>query len=216
MPHSKVRKIYIVGDGEFNANWMEGKRVKEMDASDLVVFTGGEDINPALYNRKPNIHTHFNEDRDKHEVAAFHQALSLNKKVIGICRGAQLLCAMAGGILVQDQSHPYLHKMSTKNGEVWVTSAHHQRQYPWSIEFELIGWCNDLSFWSDGENMQDDLKGKPEVEVAIYPKINALAIQSHPEWVFPPKLDWEKTFINFCRETLDKHMRTKYNAKVAA
>lgn len=190
------RKIYVVGWGYSYINWMEGEPCVSMEKSDLVVFTGGEDVWPWLYNRKTHTSTSCNPERDRREINEFQKALRLGKPMVGICRGSQFLCVMAGGILVQHQSHPGIHDIFTACGKnVTVTSTHHQRQYPWDIdEFNLIGWCylSPYSWGEDGEDLSintidvgseaEGIQGNlPEVEIAIYPKIKALAIQSHPE-----------------------------------
>ncbi len=107
-----MRKIYVVGGSNGYANWMEGEIVSTMQEADLVVFTGGEDVNPALYDKRAHPATYFNRRRDSEEIVAFDDARSLNKKIVGVCRGAQLLCALAGGILVQNQTHPWVHSMA--------------------------------------------------------------------------------------------------------
>src|SRR6266702_5272674 len=203
-----MRKIYVVGNGWSYTQWMQGDRIHNMKDADLVVFTGGEDIDPKLYNRRAHQYTNFNEDRDRYEVAAFKEAKILGKKLIGICRGAQLFCAMAGGILVQDSRHPNVHSMVTQSGKkIWVTSAHHQRQYPFvshtghQVKYEILGYSENLSAYNFGESDRDKLLLQPEVEVAIYPEINALAIQSHPEWAYPAANKWQKEFIDYCRKT---------------
>lgn len=206
------RKIYVVGGSYGYANWMEGELVLNLKDADLVVFTGGEDINPDLYAKRSHPETRFNDRRDRYEVVKFQEARKYDKKLIGICRGSQLLCALAGGSVVQHQYHPSVHDMETVTGTIRVTSSHHQRQYPYNskhVNFELIGWCNNLAPYSEGEGHYDNLNGKPEVEIAVYPDINALAIQSHPEWAYPTEWLWEEKYIKFCREILDAYMVVK-------
>lgn len=205
------RRIYVVGKDFNYASWMEGRLVSEMKQADLVVFTGGEDVGSYLYHQRPHPATFSNAMRDEREIREFKEARSLGKKMIGICRGAQFLCVMAGGTLVQHQRHPYVHAMETKGKPIIVTSSHHQRQYPWGgakPRFNLIGWTNNLSPFSKGESNQIDLTGQPEVEMALYPDIDALAIQSHPEYVYPVIKGWEKEYVNFCRDLLDIHMKS--------
>jgi putative glutamine amidotransferase len=195
------RKIFVVGGDNGYANWMEGEIIQDMNDADLVVFTGGEDVSPWLYAADAHPSTCYNVRRDEAEVAEFKKARGLGFPMVGICRGSQFLCAMAGGKLVQHQHHPSRHNINTKDGLVIeVTSSHHQRQYPFGLcEFELIGWCS-LSPFAWGEE-NEDLSGKPEVEIAYYPKIKALAIQSHPEWQ-----DLDSPSIAYFRNLLDKHM----------
>lgn len=52
---------------------------------DLMVFTGGEDVNPALYGEKPHVSTRFNEKRDRFERQVWTDYKDIPK--IGICRG---------------------------------------------------------------------------------------------------------------------------------
>jgi hypothetical protein len=205
------RKIYVVGHQRPYVNWMEGELVDNIRDADLVVFTGGEDVNPALYGKTAHKLTWFNQQRDVYEAEHFNYAQDEGKKIIGICRGAQLLCALAGGILVQHQSHPWEHKMTTADGrEIITTSTHHQRQYPWGGKkprFELLAWANNLSPYAEGENMQDNMKDdKPEAEIVLYPDIKALAIQGHPEYAYPSLKPWEGEFIGYCREQLNNLM----------
>jgi GMP synthase-like glutamine amidotransferase len=206
-----LRRIYVVCGGHYYASWMEGAITRHLDDADLVVFTGGADVDPALYGRKQHPTTWPDRQRDDYEVFMFKAAQKMDKKMIGICRGAQFLCVMAGGTLIQHSSHPSVHYMHTDAGDITVTSTHHQRQYPYGGKkpnFNLIGWCTDLSPFNLGEPGQH-LGGKPEVEIAEYPDIKALAIQSHPEMVYPTQKRWEENYIQFCRGLLDKHMGNK-------
>jgi gamma-glutamyl-gamma-aminobutyrate hydrolase PuuD len=209
-----TRKIYVVGGATSYANWMEGQVVNHLQDCDLVVFTGGADVDPSLYLKDTHPQTLADPTRDQYEALMFQKARKYNKKLIGICRGAQFLCVMAGGSLVQHSYHPSTHLMETEYGSVRVTSSHHQRQYPYNskhVNFKLIGWCNNLSPFNEGESRLDDLSGKPEVEIATYPDINALAIQSHPEWAFHSS--W-KDYIKFCRDLLEVHMGSKVKVYV--
>jgi putative glutamine amidotransferase len=97
-----MRKIYVAGGSDRYANWMEPSFVvKKVAESSLVVFTGGTDINPRLYGERPHSHTEQPDDkRDTEEKEIFEKALSMDLPMVGICRGAQFLCAMAGGRLV--------------------------------------------------------------------------------------------------------------------
>lgn len=204
-----MRRIYVVGHGRSYANWMEGKIVNDPEEANLLVFTGGEDVDPALYGKEPHRSTYYNTRRDIYEKEYFNYAAETGKAMIGICRGAQLFCALAGGILVQNQSHPYQHTMMTKEGkEIITTSMHHQRQYPWGgskPRFKLLAWVKNLSPYNEGESREDNMTDdKPEVEIALYPDYKALAIQGHPEMAYPIDHPWERGLIEYCREQLNQ------------
>jgi gamma-glutamyl-gamma-aminobutyrate hydrolase PuuD len=207
----KQRNIYVVGASDNYANWMEGTIVRDMFSADLVVFTGGEDVCPRLYNQPAHPKSSFNIRRDKEELHEFEQAVAAKKPMIGICRGSQFLCVMAGGILVQHSQHPSFHNIDTFTEDVInVTSSHHQRQYPFHMKLEedykLLGWTVGLSPVMEGDGLALPDGSLPElasaeVEIAYYPKINALAIQSHPEW----DMSSVKSTAYF-RALLDKHL----------
>jgi GMP synthase-like glutamine amidotransferase len=206
-------KTYVVGWGALAANWIPDVRlVRRMEDSDLVLFTGGEDINPAIYGAEPHPSvSHWSPHRDAHECEAFVRATRLGKPMVGICRGAQLFCALMGGKLVQHQRHPSIHMIDTFDGKkITVTSAHHQRQFPFLLpanEYRILGWC-DLSPFSWGEDGEDliCLGGKrlPEVEIAFYPRLRALGIQSHPEWAYPCTHRWEERYVEYCQRLVVK------------
>ena len=67
------------------------------DEPDLVVFLGGEDVNPKLYNEEVLPCTRFNEKRDKFEIDVFNNFKTVPK--VGICRGGQLLNVLSGGAM---------------------------------------------------------------------------------------------------------------------
>jgi putative glutamine amidotransferase len=73
-----------------------------LDDLDGMVFTGGSDINPAVYGQEPHPESSgFHDHRDSAELELMRAALSRAMPVLGICRGMQLLNVARGGSLVQ-------------------------------------------------------------------------------------------------------------------
>jgi gamma-glutamyl-gamma-aminobutyrate hydrolase PuuD len=73
-----------------------------LDVLDGLVFTGGSDLDPALYGQEPHpetagVHAH----RDRAEFDLLAAALERDMPVLGICRGMQLLNVVRGGDLDQ-------------------------------------------------------------------------------------------------------------------
>jgi putative glutamine amidotransferase len=106
--------------------------------SKLIIFSGGEDINPEIYGEE-NRFSFFNKERDSVELKILEESLRLNKKILGVCRGHQLINAYLGGKMVQDLrkdlkiNHGGKHKLKflTKNSTIkdhfeFVNSMHHQ------------------------------------------------------------------------------------------
>jgi putative glutamine amidotransferase len=72
-------------------------------ALDGVIFSGGEDVNPAWYGEEIlNETVHIDAVRDHSDSLLARAALSSGKPLLGICRGEQLLNVMMGGSLYQD------------------------------------------------------------------------------------------------------------------
>lgn len=68
-----------------------------------IVFSGGEDINPAWYGEDVlNETVHRNPVRDHSDSLLARAALASGKPILAICRGEQLMNVMLGGSLYQD------------------------------------------------------------------------------------------------------------------
>jgi putative glutamine amidotransferase len=73
-----------------------------LDDVDAMVFTGGSDINPAVYGQDPHpASSGFYDHRDAAELELMRTALGQAMPVLGICRGMQLLNVARGGDLIQ-------------------------------------------------------------------------------------------------------------------
>lgn len=74
-----------------------------LDRLDGLLFTGGQDVDPALYGQKPEDGCDaLCPERDRLETAVLPLALERDLPVLGICRGLQLINAALGGTLWQD------------------------------------------------------------------------------------------------------------------
>ena len=74
-----------------------------VDTFDGFLFTGGHDVDPALYGQeKMEICGDLCPGRDAMEKKLLLAALEADKSVLGICRGLQLINAVLGGTLYQD------------------------------------------------------------------------------------------------------------------
>src|SRR5690554_5034063 len=66
---------------------------------DLILFTGGEDVNPHYYNQHQGKYTNINMERDEKESRAW--SLPYHIPRLGICRGMQFINVKVGGSLIQ-------------------------------------------------------------------------------------------------------------------
>ena len=71
---------------------------------DLIVFTGGSDVDPSTYNEDNTDSYGTDIARDKIEVGIYEKCLEKGIPMVGICRGGQLLNVLNGGKMIQDLS----------------------------------------------------------------------------------------------------------------
>jgi putative glutamine amidotransferase len=73
-----------------------------LQALDGLLFSGGSDLDPGLYDQEPHEETFgIHEARDRAELALLEAALERDMPVLAICRGSQVLNVARGGDLVQ-------------------------------------------------------------------------------------------------------------------
>lgn len=155
----------------------------DLKVGDVLLLWGGEDIATEMYG-EPAVHTWSDEmsRRDTLEKNLFVRNAELGNLTVGVCRGAQLVCAVSGGKLFQHIEHPGQHLMECDDGIMrWSNSVHHQMMRPEGTDHHMIAWTRQLSpvhLTADG-----DVKTEIEPEVVYFKKTRALAIQGHPEFV---------------------------------
>ena len=165
------------------------KKAKTIAEADVVCFTGGADVNPALYKEKPLSGIRWDAARDEYDVQAYRTAG--NKFKVGICRGGQFLNVMNGGTLWQDvDKHCGTHTLidvKTK-ASVMVSSTHHQQMRPAkrSLIVAQASICtrkvaaNDS--WTYSKKNDTDAANMRDLEVVWYRRSKSLCFQPHPEF----------------------------------
>lgn len=96
--------------------YTEDQKVLEklLKLCDGILLTGGHDIDPALYHEdKSSKCGEINHIRDHMDLYLLKRAIELDKSVLGICRGVQLMNVYYGGTLYQDL--PSEHKSNTEH-----------------------------------------------------------------------------------------------------
>jgi putative glutamine amidotransferase len=163
-----------------------------LDLVDGLVFTGGSDLDPALYGQQLHPETTgVHAARDRTELALIREALRSDMPVLGICRGMQLINVAFGGTLTQhlpdevghERHRPHPGSFDDSDHEVRLTegslaalaagetvhntkSHHHQGLEAIAEPFEVTG-----------HSMIDDV---PEAIEAPYRRF-VLGVQWHPE-----------------------------------
>lgn len=149
------------------------------------IFWGGADVHPSFYNRKPSsMLGGTNMARDEEDIGLAKSLIKNKVPCIGICRGAQMLNVVNGGVLVQHLiNHPFgVNKLTTFDGKtVYSNSTHHQMMVP-KGNYQLLAWEDEERKCLDPDT--DQLTTIPRVnEVVWFPDTQCLCIQPHPEWL---------------------------------
>jgi len=182
---------------------------------DLVLFTGGEDVDPGIYNQNTGKRTHINKSRDKKEMDTFYKFQN-HSFMLGICRGSQMMTVLSGGKLIQHvEGHCKDHSMIVRGSMRYnITSSHHQMLYPFDLnekDYELIAYSEfyQSKTYLNGDNEEIELsKDFLEPEIIYYKNTNALCIQGHPEWSH-----CERRTSTMCLNLIDKYLQEFKSSK---
>lgn len=187
---------------------------------DLILFTAGEDdISPDNYSENINKHSKINKVRDSIEYTVYNK-FGKHIPKLGIGRGAQLLCILAGGRLIQ---HVEGHDIEDISGHVIeindyrtfnIPSKHHQMMFPYDIDeskFNIIAHSQyyQSETYLDGNNQEIDLPSNfLEPEIIYFESTNALCIQGRPE--LPGTNEMTVLYcLNLIKKLIDDKLRNK-------
>jgi len=203
---SNNKQVYIAGGFDpyiaaifRDKDW---RGCKELEHADLVVFTGGEDINPEMYHEEPLKGIYFNTARDEMEKSIFRQARNYGIPMVGICRGAQILNVLCGGRLwqhVDNHGNSHYIKDTITDEITIVTSTHHQQMRPAQTAVVVAKAFDTIKGLSSsicsikqahGITVKEPANAGAivgvagedyDAEVVWYPDSRALCFQPHPE-----------------------------------
>ncbi|CAN5579897.1 gamma-glutamyl-gamma-aminobutyrate hydrolase family protein [soil metagenome] len=166
IPMSYVRAVQVAGGRPFVVPPSDAAVDETLDALDGIVFSGGADLDPALYgaDRHPET-TGVRPDRDRSELPLLAAALDRDVPVLAICRGMQLLNVCRGGELIQhldDAADGARHKQApglfarhevaiaqesclgqVLGDRAMVASHHHQAPGRLGRDLEAVAWAED-------------------------------------------------------------------------
>lgn len=206
-------KVFVHGPASEKAlfpEWLiQGycQKAVDLDDADVVLFTGGPDVDPFLYGAEKDITTRFDRELDYEQMKLYDGCFTKGIPMIGICRGAQFLHVMHQGVLYQDvNNHFGDHAIrDVISGEIIkkTSSVHHQmvKAPKDDDDFVLIAVADNVSTVRRLEPGSMEKDGTEDVEAFFYRSTCSLGFQGHPEyrgyteyskWVF----DTINRFIN--------------------
>jgi putative glutamine amidotransferase len=102
VPYDYVRAVEQAGGRALLVPPSDEGVEETLAALDGIVFSGGSDLDPALYGQEAHPETNgIVPERDSAELALLRAALERDMPVLAICRGSQVLNVALGGDLVQ-------------------------------------------------------------------------------------------------------------------
>lgn len=216
-----MKLSWYIEQGNFQYRGMVEKMlgyslVETPEEADVILFTGGADVNPELYHhmRHPTTFSAVYRDALCQELFLYTE----QKLYVGICRGGQFLHVMNGGKMAQDVNNHAIrdtHEINLLSGVTkTVSSTHHQmmlfdEETAETYNGILVGW-SDLSTrkivydetTGEFENMKD--RYQVDAEIIYYTDTKSLCFQPHPEFAFDTK-KFEECFEVF-RWSLDNYL----------
>lgn len=182
----------------------------------LVLFTGGEDISPFMYDGEDSNLCYYNTRRDMAEKKIYEVALKNGIKMAGICRGAQLLNVLAGGRMMRhinnhEAGHHYV--ITSTNENIITNSLHHQMIIP-GPDTHVVGWSRyKLSNCFIGKGDKIEEWDGDEVEAIVIPSALSCGVQWHPEFMEKENGGY-KFFYSMVADLLSMNINTFTNKYV--
>jgi putative glutamine amidotransferase len=100
LPLSYVHAVHVSG-GRAVLVTPDDPDIDVLDGLDGLMFTGGADVDPALYGEQPHPTSRVRRERDVAELMLMRAALAADLPVLAICRGMQVMAVAYGGRLHQ-------------------------------------------------------------------------------------------------------------------
>ncbi len=196
--------------------------INELEKCDGIVLTGGEDVNPRLYNQPEFLRycnpKEIDEKRDEFEWKIVQYAEEHQLPLLGICRGLQFVNVYFGGTLVPDI--PAFGKFNHSKLETLKDREHSIFIDPHSSLYEIIG--EQKGQVNSAHHQSVDMPGFGLVASAMSPdgiieamerRVKGLSllllVQWHPERMENTESNFSKNIKSFFLDEVIKDKRSK-------
>lgn len=162
-------------------------KAETVDKADLVVFTGGADVDPQLYGASTHHSTSIDPARDKSDLSLYAECYEKGIPMMGVCRGAQFGWAMLGGQLYQDvdnhnKSH-FIYTDAPSQRCITASSVHHQMvKWDDSLGADMLAWCFETRKRNLDASVSNVGATHKDVEAFWHRDNCFFGVQGHPEY----------------------------------
>ncbi|WP_165494903.1 gamma-glutamyl-gamma-aminobutyrate hydrolase family protein [Actinomadura roseirufa] len=167
---------------------IDGRLAEAVELVDAMLVTGGGDIQPERYGAAASTTlTEVDMERDEAELRAFAHATARGLRVLGVCRGAQLMTVATGGRLVQDlPAAGFAPHLDTRNDQGYAALRHGIKTESGSLIDHLLHGVDTVNSHhhqsiADPGNLLRATAWAPDGVIEAVEGPGLLGVQWHPE-----------------------------------
>lgn len=179
---------------------------RKVDRLDALLLTGGEDIDPELYDAPRHLANYINSARDELEMELLNLAAEMDIPLLAVCRGSQLLSVKYGGHLVNIDAKDDIHSFRLTN--MIKFTGHHVDIVP---ESRLAKIFPDFELMTNSIHHQS-IADAGTLNVSARSKDGCIEGVEHPEYDFMIGVQWHPEL----RALFDSSNQGLFNALVEA
>ncbi|GAA2403965.1 gamma-glutamyl-gamma-aminobutyrate hydrolase family protein [Actinomadura vinacea] len=170
------------------ASVLDGRLAGALAGADALLLAGGGDVQPERYGATAaTTLTEVDLDRDEAELRAFGLARTRGMRVLGVCRGAQLMAVATGGRLIQDlPAGGYAPHLGVLHDSGYAALRHAVKTEPGSLADRVLAGLDTVNshhhqaIADPGESLRPTAWA-PDGVIEAVEGPDVLGVQWHPE-----------------------------------